>query len=129
MTHLTGLYAVPLALMMIGLSAYVSALRAKTNTSILDGGNMALAERMRRHGNFVEHVPMAILLMAFSESGGTDAMWVHVSGLTLVAGRILHPLGLFHDRPVTFARIAGGSLTWLSMLVSMAAIVINQWAG
>ncbi len=41
MLNLTRLYAVPLALMMIGLSAYVSALRAKTSTSILDGGHIA----------------------------------------------------------------------------------------
>jgi len=129
MMNLSGLYAVPLALMMIGLSAYVSALRAKTNTSILDGGNSALAERIRRHGNFIEYVPMALLLMAFSEASGTAALWIHSAGLALVLGRILHPLGLFHDRPVTFARIAGGSLTWLSMLLSMGNIVINQWAG
>jgi len=124
----TGLYAVPLALMMIGLSAYVSALRAKTSISILDGGNTALAERIRRHGNFVEIVPMAVLLMAFSESGGTASLWVHCAGVSLIAGRMLHPLGLFHDKPVTFARIAGGSLTWISMLISMINIVINQWA-
>jgi hypothetical protein len=129
MLNLTGLYAVPLALMMIGLAAYVTALRAKTGISILDGGNMALAERIRRHGNFVENVPMAVLLMAFAESGGTASLWIHCAGLSLVAGRILHPLGLFHDRPVTFARIAGGALTWVSMLISMINIVINQWAG
>ncbi|MEM5473314.1 MAPEG family protein [Hoeflea sp. AS60] len=129
MMHLTSLYAVPLGLMMIGLSAYVSALRAKTGTSILDGGNMALAERIRRHGNCVEYVPMALLLMAFAESTGAAPVWVHAAGLALVAGRTLHPMGLFHDRPVTFARIAGGSLTWLSMLISMITIVINQWAG
>lgn len=129
MLNLTGLYAVPLALMMIGLAAYVTALRAKTEISILDGGNMAFAVRIRRHGNFVENVPMAVLLMAFAESGGTGSLWIHCAGLSLVAGRILHPLGLFHDRPVTFARIAGGALTWVSMLISMINIVINQWAG
>jgi len=127
MTNLTGLYAVALALMMIGLSAYVSALRAKTGTAILDGGHIALAERIRRHGNFIENVPMAVLLMAFAESGGTASLWIHSAGLSLVAGRILHPLGLFHDKPVTFARIAGGSLSWISMLISMINIVINQW--
>jgi uncharacterized membrane protein YecN with MAPEG domain len=127
MMNLTGLYAVPLALMMIGLSAHVSALRAKTKVSILDGGNTALSERIRRHGNFVEYVPMAVLLMAFAESSGTASVWIHAAGLCLVAGRTLHPFGLFHDRPVTFARIGGGLLTWLSMLICMINIVINQW--
>ena len=114
--------------MMIGLYAYVSALRARTSTSILDGGNIALAERIRRHGNFIENVPMALLLMVFAEAGGTAPIWIHAAGLGLIGGRILHPIGLHHDRPTAFARIAGGSLTWISMLISMANIVINQWA-
>ena len=129
MMNLTGLYAVPLALLMIGLSAYVSALRAKTSISILDGGNIALAERIRRHGNFTESVPMAVLLMAFAEAGGAAELLIHCAGLSLVIGRVLHPIGLFHDRPVTFARIAGGSLTWIAMLISMLGIGFNQWAG
>lgn len=129
MMHLTGLYSVPLALMMIGLAAHVSALRAKTGISLLDGGNKALAVRIRRHGNFIEFVPMALLLMAFAESAGMPALWTHAAGLSLIAGRILHPLGLSHDRPAAFARIAGGSMTWLSMAISMVHIVLNQWGG
>lgn len=127
MMHLTGLYSVPLALMMMGLSAHVSILRGNTAISILDGGNMALAERIRRHGNFAENVPTALLLMAFAETSATAPLWTHAAGLALLAGRILHPLGLFHDRPVTAARIAGGSLTMLSMLISMVNIVLAQW--
>jgi uncharacterized membrane protein YecN with MAPEG domain len=127
MMHLTGLYCVPLALMMMGLSAHVSILRGKTAISILDGGNITLAERIRRHGNFAENVPIALLLMAFAEASGTAAPWTHAAGVSLLAGRLLHPLGLFHDRPVTAARIAGGSLTWLSMLISMVNIVLDQW--
>jgi uncharacterized membrane protein YecN with MAPEG domain len=127
MMHLTGLYCVPLALMMMGLSAHVSILRGKTAISILDGGNITLAERIRRHGNFAENVPIALLLMAFAEASGTAALWTHAAGVSLLAGRLLHPLGLFHDRPVTAARIAGGSLTWLSMLISMVNIVLDQW--
>jgi hypothetical protein len=49
MMHLTGLYCVPMALMMMGLSAHVSILRGKTAISILDGGNITLAERIRPH--------------------------------------------------------------------------------
>lgn len=127
MMNLTGLYCVPLALMMIGLSAHVSAMRGKTKVSILDGGNMALAERIRRHANFTENVPVAILLMAFAEASGTTPFWIHTAGIALLLGRILHPLGLFHDRPVTVARIAGGLLTWFSMLISMVHVVLNQW--
>lgn len=86
MLELTGLYAVPLALLMIGLWAHVSMKRAETNTSILDGGDVDLAERIRRHGNLIETVPMALLLMAFSEAGGTAPVWIHAAGICLLAG-------------------------------------------
>ena len=124
--QLTALYALPLTLLMIGLSAQVSAMRARTGISILDGGNMALAVRMRRHGTLIETLPMALLLMALAEAGGATSFFIHAAGLTLLTGRLLHPFGLFDTRPATFARIAGGSLTWLSMLISMAAIVITH---
>ena len=127
MIHLTELYSVPLALMMMGLSAHVSILRGKTAISILDGGNITLAERIRRHANFAENVSIALLLMAFAEASGKAPLWTHAAGLALLAGRFLHPLGLFHDRPVTAARIAGGSLTMLSMLISMVNIVLDKW--
>ena len=61
---LTGLYASALALWAAWLGAQVSIMRAKTNISILHGENMELAEKMRRHGNFIETVPIALILMA-----------------------------------------------------------------
>ncbi|PWW03390.1 hypothetical protein DFR52_10170 [Hoeflea marina] len=129
MLDLTGLYAVPLALLMIGLWAHVSMKRSETGTSILDGGHMELAERIRRHGNLIETAPMALLLMAFSEAGGTAPVWSHAAGLCLLAGRILHPFGLHHDRPASPLRIIAGLLTWISMLISMTNIVVNHWLG
>jgi uncharacterized protein len=68
---ITGLYAIPLTLMMIGLSTHITMLRAKTGISIMDGGNTTLAERIRRHGNFIETVPMILLLMTLAELQGT----------------------------------------------------------
>ena len=65
---ITALYAAPLALLMTALSIHVTMLRAKTKISLLDGGNHHLTERIRRHGNFVENVPMVLLLMLLNHS-------------------------------------------------------------
>ena len=60
---ITALYAIVFAVLMIVLSTHVTMLRASLGVSINDGGNKELALRMRRHGNFVENVPMIVLLM------------------------------------------------------------------
>jgi uncharacterized membrane protein YecN with MAPEG domain len=120
--HITGLYAAPLGVLMVALTIHAIMARAKSGVSLLDGGNPKVAEAMRRHGNFAEAVPMALLLMAIAELLGTGTTWLHAVGLLLLVGRVLHPFGITYDKPVTFARIAGASVTLLATLVAAGNI-------
>lgn len=120
---ITALYAVALAAMHQALTYYVIADRARTHQSILDGGDMQLATRIRRHGNFTESVPMALILMALAEISGATSLWLNIAGGLLVAGRILHVTGLHHDRPATFGRIAGVMGTTIAMAICAVAIL------
>jgi uncharacterized protein len=120
---ITSLYAAPLGLMALALTAHVIMLRAKTGVSIMDGGNNQLAERIRRHGNFTEFVPLILLLMALAELDGVGVMWLHITGALLVIGRLLHALGLKYDKPTAFGRVAGASLTMLAALVVICNIL------
>jgi uncharacterized membrane protein YecN with MAPEG domain len=119
---ITSFYAIPLGVMALGLSTHVTMLRAKTGISIMDGGNSALAERIRRHGNFSETVPTLLLLMALAELSGVGSMWLHASGVLLCLGRLLHAYGLRHDKAATVPRIAGGMSTTLATLLMIANI-------
>jgi uncharacterized protein len=125
---ITSLYAAPLGVMALGLSIHVTMLRAKTGISILDGGNMALAERIRRHGNFIETVPLILLLMALAEFSSAGSMWLHIAGVALIAGRVLHALGLKHDVAATPLRIAGGMATNIAALVAICNILATAFA-
>jgi uncharacterized membrane protein YecN with MAPEG domain len=125
---ITSLYAAPLGLIAIALSTHVTMLRAKTGISILDGGNIELAERIRRHGNFVENVPFVLLLMLLAELGGTGHMWLHISGALLIIGRILHAPGLKANDPKSPLRIAGGSLTTLAGLIMICNILFTAFS-
>ena len=125
---ITSLYAAPLGLMALGLTAHVIMLRAKTGVSIMDGGNNQLAERIRRHGNFTENVPFILLLMALAELNGTGAMWLHITGGLLIVGRLLHAFGLKYDKPTAFGRIAGASLTMLAAFVVICNILAFAFA-
>jgi uncharacterized membrane protein YecN with MAPEG domain len=109
---ITGLYAGLLALVALFLWLRVSGLRMQARISTGDGGNLALADRIRRHGNFAEHVPLALILLGILERDGTRPVVLHALGATLVVARILHPLGLRHDRIPHPLRAAGAFATF-----------------
>ncbi len=125
---ITSLYAAPLGLMGLGLAAHVIMLRAKTGISIMDGGNIQLAERIRRHGNFIENVPFVLLLMTLAELNGVANMWLHISGVSLIIGRIFHAAGLKYNKPNAFGRIAGASITFLAALTAIGSILFYAFA-
>ncbi len=113
---ITALYAIILSLVAIGLIAPIGPLRLKKKISLLDGGDAELRVAMRRHGNFVEHVPLALILMAVVELNGAGATLLHGAGIVLVVARIAHPLGLKADDPTPPLRLVGAVGTLLATL-------------
>jgi uncharacterized membrane protein YecN with MAPEG domain len=81
---ITAIYAALQALLAIGLVVPVGQLRAKTNVSLGAGGNPQLETAIRRHANWTEHVPIALLLMALLELNGASAGLLHGLGATLL---------------------------------------------
>ncbi len=119
----TTLYALPLAVIFLGLFMNVTMARSKLSLSIGDGGNVDLHERIRKHGNFVEWVPMVLILMVLAEANGTGALWLHAAGALLTVGRVLHAIGLKADAPLNPLRIAGNSGGMLAVAILVIALV------
>ncbi|MDN2584224.1 MAPEG family protein [Aquibium sp. ELW1220] len=124
--EVTGLYALPLALLYLALWLRVSATRARLKISIGDGGNTSLLENIRKHGNFVEWVSVVLILMVIAEGNGAAPLWLHVSGALLVAGRIVHPFGLTATDPAHPLRIVGNSASLLAALVATGCLLVNS---
>lgn len=125
-TQITAIYAAILAFILMGLSTAVIVQRVKTGTSLLEGGHKSLAEAIRRHGNFIEYIPMAILLMAFAENLSAYAWLLHAAGISLIAGRLMHAAGLQMDNASNPLRIAGMMATFIPIVVLATTIV---WFG
>lgn len=87
------------------------------------GDNPELARAIRVHGNFIEYVPMTLLLLAFFEAGGGPAWAVHAAGILLVAARLGHAVGLTTSAGRTPGRFAGTLVTWLLVLALSVANV------
>ena len=117
----TTLYAGILGLIYIGLTFYTVAGRLKHRVNLGTGNNENMEKRIRVHGNFVEYVPMALLLMLFAEVEGEAEIVIHVLGVLLVIGRLLHPVGILLQFGPSIGRTGGMVLT---VMVMMAASIL-----
>ena len=121
---ITAFYAGLLALIVVALGALIGPMRLRSNISILHGNDMVLATAIRRHGNFTESVPFALILLGFLELNGASPGLLHGLGIALVVARIAHPFGLKHDNVRNALRgIGAGGTT----LVTLIAAVLSIW--
>jgi len=91
---ITALYASLSALLIVRLSLSVIKLRRKNRVSVGDGGNEALQLAIRAHSNAVEYIPIALMLLLMLELNGAPKLLVHILGITLLIGRVVHAMGL-----------------------------------
>ncbi len=124
---ITGIYASLLTLLMIVLSARVSILRAKVGISIMHGDNTELAERIRKHANLTENLPMAIILMGIAESQGAGSTYLHIMGVILLVSRLIHPFGIIHDNNKSPIRALGATGTFITLLMGIGYILWTAW--
>ena len=77
-----------------------------------------MLRRIRIHANFVEYVPLALILIFLVEQEGVSDNILHVLRLLLVIGRIMHMVGFFRSQGTSFLRAGGMVLTLLSVLIA-----------
>ncbi len=118
MPQITILYASMLGLISLWLSHQCGSLRGKTGISVGDGGNVELLVAMRRHANFVEYVPLALILIALLEMQGVPTAAIHALGGSLVFCRVAHAIGLKADTMSGAGRLIGAAGTALITLVA-----------
>ena len=96
---ITAFYAALLAVLFLYLSVRVIGWRRDRRVEFGHGEDFELLRRMRVHANFAEYVPFAIVLMALAESMEPPDLLVHVAGVVLVVGRLIHAYGVPSPRP------------------------------
>ncbi len=123
---ITALYAGIMMIFALALSFKAGGFRGKSGISVGLGEpvNMDLAERVRVHQNFLEYVPMAIILMGILETNGGNATFLHVFGVVLIVARIAHAVGLKHDNMAHPGRAIGAGGT---ALISLVAALYTLW--
>jgi uncharacterized protein len=80
-----------------------------------DGGNALLTRRMRAQSNFIENVPLALILFALIELTGKGGQWLALVGAVFMLGRVAHGLGMDSEKP-NAPRTIGALVTMLTLL-------------
>ncbi len=117
-----------LGLIYLALSFNVVRLRVQTKTVSGDGRDKPGCEKLqtaiRSHANFAEYVPLALILLGGLEASGAPHILLHGLALALIAGRIMHPIGMTMPAP-NVLRGGGAMLTWVVLAVeSIAAFAV-----
>jgi len=122
---ITALYAGVLGIILVAISVRVSVLRGKFKVMFGDGGQEDLMRAIRGQGNFIEYVPLALVLIGIVEWEGMRPWVVHTFGGALLASRVIHYWGLTARQNA--GRGIGTTVTWLVLVVSAAIVLYRGW--
>lgn len=118
---ITALYAGLTALLIVKLSLGVIALRRKHKVRLGDGGVEELQTAIRIQANAIEYIPITLLLILLLEMMNVSPWIIHVAGITLLVGRLIHVTGLKnHD---VKKRVLGMQFT-LYLIIALAVLNI-----
>src|SRR5260221_12577072 len=120
---ITAPYAALCGLLLFWLTVRTIQRRYAVGVGIGDGGDAALAQRIRVHANLTEHAPLALLLIYFVERAGFAGWTVHLLGTALVVGRVAHAYGFGNSTGPSITRAMGTILTGLTILGASALLL------
>ena len=124
MPGITLLFASLHALLLLALIVPISRHRHRHRIGLGSGGDPVLARKIRAHANFIEFVPIALLMLALLELAGLQETWLWIFGVSLLLARVMHATGLSRHAGYSFGRFWG---TVLTMLVLLGMAVAGLW--
>lgn len=84
----------------------------------------SLQRKVRAFGNFVEYVPLALLMILVLELMQASAILLWILGIALTLGRITHAWGLIQTYGPSPGRAIGFFLTWFVYLLGAGSCLV-----
>ena len=119
----SAIYAGLNALIILVLAGICVLRRRSTRTGTGDGGHTILTKAIRAHGNNVEYVPTALILIVILELMGGSSGLVHGLGILLTVSRISHAYGILSHLGTSPGRFLGTTGTWLVYVVGAISCI------
>ncbi len=114
---ITSFYAGLIGLLFLVLSFRVVFHRITVGISHGSGDDDAFQRRVRIQANCAEYAPICLILIALAEAQGLPGWVLHLMGLSLLAGRVLHAYGMGSTPQIFGARKAGMILTFSVLFI------------
>jgi uncharacterized membrane protein YecN with MAPEG domain len=111
-----------LGLLAVSLTVGVGRLRMQKKIYLGDGGDPEMLAAIRAHGNFMEYVPLCLLLI-YVVSDFYTFWYVAVLSLVLLLSRVLHAGGLLGFIPL--GRTLGASGTTLILAITSVMLIVS----
>ena len=115
---ITPIYTALLAVLFIVITLRIVVYRTKTNILIGDGDDIKMLQLVRGQANFVETVPIALILLVMMELNYASETWMHSLCAILLVARALHYIGLTELGPIACRAL--GFLGTLSIIAISA---------
>ncbi len=97
--------------------------RASNKISLGDGGDKELRKRIRAHGNFIETVPIALILILLNELSFLSPVYLYALGGALIVARLMHYASIAFSTPLAI-RFVGMSTTLLVILIASLLLIL-----
>ena len=111
-----------LGLLAVSLTASVGQLRTKKKIFLGDGGDPDMLAAIRAHGNFMEFVPLCLLLI-YVVSDFYGFWTVAILSLALLVSRVLHAGGMLGFIPL--GRMLGATGTTVILAITSALLIVS----
>jgi uncharacterized membrane protein YecN with MAPEG domain len=118
---MTGIYAGLCGLLLVVLYLRISQRRLTAKIGLGTGGDDELERRVRAHGNFIESVPLALVLLFLFEHAGAEAAF----GIALVVSRVAHAQGISKTSGRSTGRFYG-SIGTVLVIAGLSLAVLGQ---
>ena len=83
----------------------------------------------RVQANFVENVPLALIILFIFEYSSSSNGLIHIFGILLVLLRLLHAWGMSKNEGANYPRLIGAQGTFLLISVMSFASIILYFSG
>lgn len=131
---ITSTIAAILAIVMLPLTVQVTMQRVAlgkamgdiAGVAFGDGNDKVLRRRIDAFGNFMEYVPMCLIMLALIENGGASPNIVWGVGGMLVLGRSIHALSILYVKNPA-PKAIGMFMTYSAFIVPAIWLIGNAW--
>jgi len=123
--HILPVYAALLTLLFVFLSIRTIKARRRAQVGLGTGDHPDLSRAVRVHANFSEYAPLGLLLIYLVEIQSAASWFVHLLGMLLLVGRLLHAYGVSQSRENFKFRVSGMVMTFSSLLLSAFFLLLH----